>query len=356
MKHLFDRLERLRVVLSGLVLTGFGIGLLAIERALSPEGWIRHVPLNELGGILVGAGLLGIWLDHLFRSEQREAEEFRLRQILHDHAPIMRDAVLDAFAANHNDLKRVATSETLDRLISNSLALRLDDQSFAEDIFTDLKTQAIDSAERWVDASLSIDISPMSGADAQADYLDITVRWEYTTTPAHPTRRFVCLSDKTEYAELAKTGTNTSAWYLAPDDRFDARDRRAYELLKFSVDGTQRAIRRSTRASHQNYDVDIGTEVIERGSPVRISYSYRVVSPISAGLVFFDVEQPTKDLDIRLDWSTEVLSKVSSIDMFAATSKVIREQSSQADRATLRLEIDGWTFPRAGVVFVWARR
>ena len=42
----------------------------------------------------------------------------------------MRDAVLEAFAANHDDLARIATPHMLDHVITNSLALRLDAVSY----------------------------------------------------------------------------------------------------------------------------------------------------------------------------------------------------------------------------------
>ena len=153
-----------------------------------------------LGSILIGAGILGVWLDFLFRREQEALSDQRLRQILHDHAPAMRDAVLHAFAANHEDLVRVANPSMLDQIINNSLALRLNDKQFADEIWHDVKTQAIDAPERRHNAQLNINLTPHPD---KKEYFVVTVRWEYTTIPAHNVRRFVCLSDKQEYAALS---------------------------------------------------------------------------------------------------------------------------------------------------------
>ena len=134
MKELLERLHRLKLVLASLTLTVLGVLLIALGQQLeesSREGWFAATPWSELGGILVGAGLLTIWLDRFFRREQDAMADQRFRQILRDQAPIMRDAVLDGFAANREDLRRVATPETLDDIITNSLALRLGDDQFA---------------------------------------------------------------------------------------------------------------------------------------------------------------------------------------------------------------------------------
>ncbi len=126
MTDLPSRFHRLKLVTTTLVLLAGGVALLAIDKQFSgSDGWIGLVPWDEIGGIIIGVGLLGIWLEHHFRKEQALATDLRLRRIMHDHAPAMRDAVLNAFAANHADLKRVSTPETLDRIITSSLSLRL---------------------------------------------------------------------------------------------------------------------------------------------------------------------------------------------------------------------------------------
>ena len=55
----------------------------------------------------------------------------------------MRDAVIDGFAFEPEDLARVATPATLDVIASNVLALRLGDSAFAQEIYEDLRDRAI---------------------------------------------------------------------------------------------------------------------------------------------------------------------------------------------------------------------
>jgi hypothetical protein len=270
--------------------------------------------------------------------------------------------VLEAFAANHEDLERVATPEMLDQIISNSLALRLGDEQFASEIYTDIRDQAILASERWYDASLSIDLSlpdvsgmgPKAGAKHRATYFDVTVRWEYVTTPRHTQRRFVCLSDRDEYAELAHERGGTSAWFLKPTGGIEASSQQAFELLRFAVDGEERPIRRSARKEAQTYTAAVGEEVVRAGMPTTITYTYRTLTRQDGHLLFFDIEQPTRDLRIDFDYSGTGIESVSTLDLVPTVRPTrIERPAASMPGEVIRVDLDGWIFPRSGVAFVW---
>ncbi len=360
MNDLLSRLRRFKLILTSLILTVSGIALIAYQRRLDGQidtnGVVHSVPWSELGGILFGAGLLNIWVDSFFRREHEAMNDQRMRQMFADQAPLMRDAVLRAFAANTEDLARVATPETLDQVVTNSLALRFGDRQFAEEIFRDIHDQAIEARERWHDASIDITVSPMEGKHAD-DYFAVTVRWEYTTIPSYAQRQFVCLSDRRQYAELTHVQSETSAWFLKPNDAFDASQREAFELLKFSVHGEERKIRRSSRKGFQSYTAEVGSDVIDAGKPVGIAYTYRTVTKRSGHLLFFDIEAPTRDLKVSFDHTSADLAHVSVIDMVPSVRRTRIEQPAKgANDKTLRAEVDGWIFPRSGIAFVWTVR
>ncbi len=366
MHDLLNRLYRTKMLLSCVLLMTSGTVLIILGRQLdrsSGWSWLALLPWGEIGGILIGAGLLSIWLDHFFQREQQAIDDDRLRTMLHDQAPTMRDAVLEAFAANLDDLKRVATPETLDRIITNSLALRLQDPQFAAEIYADIRDQAIGAAERWHDAELSIDLSPWTPSappatqrrlEAAGPFFAVTVRWEYTVVPRHSQRRFVCLSDRQEYAELVNERNSTSAWYLKPGSGLDGTSPDAFELLRFSVNGEARPIRRAIRKTSQTYTVSIGSEVTEAGEPVTIAYTYRTVTRQAGHVLFFDIEQPTRGLRVSLDYAGCEIATVSALDLIPSVrpTRIERTQGPPPPE-TVRVDIDGWVFPRSGIAFVW---
>ncbi|MEM9520390.1 MAG: hypothetical protein AAGA37_13790 [Actinomycetota bacterium] len=264
----------------------------------------------------------------------------------------MRDAVLAAFAADHADLARVSPPETLDRIATNALALRLDDAEFASEVFGDIRSQAIQSTERWHDVQLAVTLTPLADSPA---YYDVTMRWEYDTSPVHINRWFFAVSDRTEYDELAGHADGTSAWYLKPDPVFDARHHDAYELLQFSVNGQPRPIRRSSRSGFQAYAVNLGLDDNLAGRLAHISYTLRTITPRSGNLLFFDIEQPTRNLSISVDYTDTDIASVTAIDLVPAGRQIRREHSPpSAATRTLHIEVDGWIFPRAGVAVVWS--
>lgn len=340
------------MILAGVGLGVAGIFLIMVGRATDSDelSLAELIPWTELGGILIGAGLLGIWIDRFFQREQQAADEERLRQLMTEHAPVMRDAVLQAFAAGHADLERVAIPETLDGIITNSLGLRLEDQTFAEEIYADLTNQVINPPERWHDAQLDIDLTPAEGLDG---YFTVTARWEYTITPKRHERRFVCTGDRAEYAEIAQAKGDTSAWYFKPDEHLNAKDPQAFELLTFLVNGQEQRIRRSSRKNYQAYTVHLDEALIEANEPVKISYTTRTVTEANGHLLFFEIEQPTHGINVSFDYAGCDIAAVGAIDLVPSVLPTRIEHSpDEVPTKTVRVEIDGWTFPRSGVAFV----
>jgi hypothetical protein len=366
MRNTTTDLHRTKLILSCVLFVSGGAVLIAIGRQLGDEaGWTSWVPWSELGGVLVGAGILSVGLDAYLRREQEAIDELRLKQLFTDQAPAMRDAVLEAFAANHDDLKRIATPEMLDQLISNSLALRLHDAQFAREVYTDIRDQAVSAKERWYDASLSIDLEPhpmgrssAKGAASRSrhtrQYFSVTVRWEYTTTPAHAYRRFICLSDRDEYAELLQDSDATSAWFINPASRVDPTAPESFELLRFTVDGEERPIRRTTRKAAQTYTASVGAEALRADKPVTVAYTYRTLMAQDGNFLFFDIEQPTRDLNVAFDYSGCGIASISTLDLVPSVRPTRIEAPPDAGSdETVRVDIDGWIFPRSGVAFVW---
>lgn len=147
---------------------------------------------------------------------------------------------------------------------------------------------------------------------------------------------------------------STSAWLFPTLRNIGASDPRAFELQRFTVDGEPRPIRRSSRKDSQTYTVNIGPEAIRTGEPVTVAYTYRALMATDGNLLFFDIEQPTRDLRVDFDYQTCDFTKVSVLDLIPATRPSRIETPIAGTPETIRLDIDGWIFPRSGVAFVWS--
>jgi hypothetical protein len=186
------------------------------------------------------------------------------------------------------------------------------------------------------------------------DLFTVTVRWEYTTIPKHAQRRFVCVSDREEYIELTQERDSTSAWFLHPANGVDASRPETFELQRFTVNGDERPIRRSARKTGQTYTGSLAPEHLAAGKPVTIAYTYRTVMAQNGHLLFFDIEQPTRDLKVEFDYTGCGIEKISTLDLVPSVRPTRIEQSrAGASRSTVRVDFDGWVFPRSGVAFVW---
>jgi hypothetical protein len=356
MHDTLQRLYKTKMALLATILTVVGVALLIAAQWVQARGvrWLAEWPLSDFGSALFTTGLVTIAYNYLDSRDSEERASERLERVIRKEAPAIRDAVIDGFAFNAEDLARVATPETLDQVIRNSLALRLGDPVFASEVYGDVRDQAVRAAERWHDAKVSIDLSPLVRASGKGHAMLVTtVRWEYSVVPKWQSRRFACVSDRDEYRELAQDSSATSAWFVHPGG-VDAAAQETFELLQFSVDGEARPISRAVRKSGQVYTVNLGKESLDEEQPVVISYTYRALSPLHGHLLHFDIEQPTRGVDIELDYGGCGIAYVNVLDFIASARKTRVSQSPPGvPGRNVSVQFDGWVFPRSGVAFVW---
>jgi len=372
MLNLLHSLYKTKLQLLAVLSTLLGVILLMLARvvdATAEPAWLTALPLTDLGSALFTTGLLAVAFEYIDRRDGNERANQRLRQVLREEAPAIRDAVINGFAFAPDDLARVATPDTLDQIIKNGLGIRLGDQRFADELYVDIRDQAIRSVERWSDARISIRLSmDRSRAEASApasptgqpaqlnepDRLIITVRQEYTVVPASQTRRFASVSNQDEYREMVEDSAANFVWFTNPSSGVDAGSTEAFELVQFSVDGTERPIRRSARKGGQLYSVTLGVPESERERPVTLAFTYRLMPPAHSRWLSIDIDQPTRGLDVELDYSDTSIEQISMLDFIASSQKsVVTKTPPRVPGKTIGLGFDGWLLPKSGVIFVW---
>lgn len=328
-----QRLYRTKLLFLATTCTVAGIGLLLLTRwaeQLPGWEWLRGLPIIDLGSALFTAGLIVIVFEYIDREDGEIRAIQRLRQVLGEQAPAMRDAVIDGFAFKPDDLARVASADTLDRIARNSLAIQLGDRALAEEVYGDVRQQVIGAKERWHDLHASVSLSPWEQGPAagSGSMFVATVRWEYEVVPGSPVMRFACVSDLAEYRELLRDPSVTAVWYFEPVGGLDGASPDAFELVQFAVDGRARSIRRSTRTGTQIYTVNLGGQAASSSRPVKMTYMYRTLVQQNSHLLYVDIANQS-----RVERTPEAVPTPS-----------------------VTVGFDGWVFPRSGVAFVWVLR
>ncbi len=357
MRNLLEQLYKTKLQLLAVVSTVVGIALLLLARwteTVAGGSWLTSLPLTDLGSALFTTGLLAVAFEYLDRKDGDERANQRLRQVLREEAPAIRDAVVDGFALNADALQNVASPELLDRIVSNALALRLGDPALAHDAYTDLRDQVIRAPERWRDVKASVALSPWTDGPATGvgSMFVATIRWEYRVRPATPTVRFACVADRDEYRELLRDPTTVSVWYFGHPTGIDAASRDAFELVQCAVNGTDRPIRRTQRKGSQLYTATIPETTDDE--EITISCTYRVLVQRHGHLLYLDIPRPTKGLQVQLWYGDCGIRRVNTLD-FIASAQEPRILRSPASVPTPSVEVgfDGWIFPKSGVAFVW---
>jgi hypothetical protein len=149
-----QRLVKVKLSFLATMVTVVGLTLLFISHWAGGGQsfhWLSKLPITDLGSDLFTTGFVVIAFNYVEGRDSEERATERLRRVLTAEAPAIRDAVIDGFAFDPSDLARVSTPETLNRVICNSLALRLGDATFAEEVYADIRDQAVAAVERWHD-------------------------------------------------------------------------------------------------------------------------------------------------------------------------------------------------------------
>ncbi|EGE38116.2 hypothetical protein HMPREF0059_00969 [Actinomyces viscosus C505] len=354
---LLHRLRRLKAALLAVSFTLAGILLMMLNAWLTPLQlgdwqWLHALPLGELGGTLFGAGLLSTFFEYTFRRDQERAVTERFRQTIREEAPALRDAVIEAFRFDRQDVARIATPELLDDLARTSLGLRFGDPAFGREVYADIRHQAMAAEERWYDARVDATLGiPRGRSIAPTPFFDLRVRWEYTVTPRHRFRKFAVVSDRQRYDQLVAERGETSVWYRRPVPGLAVSDPEVFTLEQFTVNGTPVPFTREVDEVSQVYTVDLGEQVIQQEQAVVISFSFRTRTLRSGHVVHLDIDRPTRGLDVELRYDPEQVGQMRILD-FASIGEGGR-LTQVPNTPTLRYRYDGWLFPRAGMVFVW---
>jgi hypothetical protein len=367
MSDTLNRLYKTRLTLLAVLLTVVGLALLFFARWIANEShwsWLRDWPLSDIGSGLFTTGLLAVAWQY-FTQEVADGHTMHLfRHVLKEEAPAIRDAVIRGFATAPDDLARVASPETIDQIVRNTLALQLGDQQLAAEVYADLRNQVIQSPERRYDCAIAVDLAPWhqtTHTDRDAMFI-ATVHCEYRVTPTRATLRFSCVSDQSTYQELLRDPTSALVSFFRPSGDLHGGSDEAFELAEFTVDGKPLRIRRTKQARGQTYVVNLPANrpTEEAGKPassphgVRIAYTYRLLVRRAGHLFYLDIGSLTKGLKVAFRYGGCGIREVKTLP-FIASAEPTRLMQTPPTTPTPRMEIgfDGWVLPRSGVAFVW---
>ena len=357
---LYRRLLKTKAALLAVSFTLIGILLIMLNAwlatlSLGDWSWLHHLPLDEVGGPLLGAGLVSTVLDYSYRRDQEDVAIQRTQQAIIDLSPAKLWSVLCEGLARHPaELARFTTPERLDDAAAAIMAQRLGDEQFAREIYTDIRDQAIRAAERWYDVEARVRLSTaVERSTAGTPLLDVTVEWEYTTVPSGSERRFACVSDRAAYNALRGDIPATSTWFMAPRPGMDARSRESYELLELTVDGRPQPIRRTVQATGQTYRVQLD-DAAQSGKPVRIRQIFRTSTPAWGHRLFFELPQPARNMSLAVDYTNTPIADIRVSDTVATfqPSQLVRTPEAAVGKV-VSLNARGWLLPKTGFAVTW---
>lgn len=350
MRSPLHRLYRTKLTLVATIFTFLGIAFLVAARTPQP-GWLTQLPLPDIGSALFTTGLVVIVFEYLDAEDSEARATARLRTVLHEQAPAMRDAVIEGFAFDAGDLARVSSPAVLDQIARNVLAIQLGDAALADEAYEDLRLQVREPKERRYNLRALIELSP--GPKGPTPLFTATVTWEYEAVPVAGVQRFACVADPLEYRELREDASTQTVWQFVPANGIAADSPQAFEVKSFTVNGAPRPIRRTIRAGSQTYAVSLGQRTVDAGQRVKIAYTYRTAVRATGHLLHFELGQPTRGLRVDFRWHGTSISEVRVLDFIASAHHPIVATAAASQASSTSIVFDGWAMPRSGIALVW---
>ncbi|MFI6401479.1 hypothetical protein [Streptomyces sp. NPDC050548] len=354
-----QRLYRTRLVLIAVLASLAGIVVVLLGHWLQAHhvgNWLSDDLVPNAGLALFTTGLIAIFFEYVNNVDAEERGTERLRSVVEESAPVIRDSVVEGFAFAPDSLTAVSSPETLDRIVENTLAIRLGDKELAADASRDLRQQIIGARQRWYDARASVALAPWTeGPDTGREAMFVaTIRWEYSFTPSNPVFRFSCVSDLESYRDLLSDPTSAAEWYFPTVGKLNAASPEVFELVELTVDGKPQKVRRGVRKEGQSYTVNLGDVVVERSQRVRIAYTYRVLMQRHGHLLHLDLAQPTKDFSAEISYGDCGIWRMNVVDYLSGPRQPrVAELAASDPSPSVQISYPGWTFPKGGVVCSW---
>lgn len=357
------RIYRLKLLLIGalLIIAAFLLTSLADLLTASSAPHLLTALVSGVADVALVTGAIGIAVDFFTGRDRDAADSERLRSVLKETAPDIRDAVITAFAETPEKLHGVATNETLDKVATNALALRLGDATFAGEIYAGLLSQAIRTPERWSDVDINVKLSSLDESSAvgaarlasAVRLFDAVVVWEYSLVPSTRVPRFAATNSLQEFREYLAEVPATSAWFISAETA-DASTAQAFEVLSYSVDGVELPVRRSARKRGQTYSVDLGEQRLLENKQLRIRQVYRTVVRQSGHRFRIALTQPTHGMRLVLDYTDTDIVELKVGDMLStAASAQVKFLPPGAPAKQVEVSVPGWLLPTSEVGFVW---
>lgn len=352
-----QRLYKTKLTLLATVVTIVGIALMVLAHWVAGESanWLNDLPVLDVGSALLTTGLIAIFFEYIDQADAEARANERLRKVLSEEAPAIRDAVVDGFAFAPELLTNVASPKTLDRIVENTLGIRLGDPELATDAYRDLREQIIGAQQRWYDAHVSVALAPWKDGPATGagSMFVATAQWEYRFTPTSPVLRFSCVSDRDVFQELSSDLESAQTWYFQPINGLTGASPEAFELVSVTVDGNPLPIRRSSRKDGQLYSVNLGDRVRD-GRPVSLAYTYRALVQQHGHVLHLDLTQPTKDFTAEVWYGDCGIRYMSVLDYLSSPRQPrIMRLGATEPSPSVQVAYPGWTFPKGGVALVW---
>ncbi|MGO1056701.1 hypothetical protein [Crossiella sp. CA198] len=352
---LLHRLYRTKLTLLAVILTVAGLALLVLAQVDGIKQ-IELLPLKDLGGALVSAGVIAIALDYMEGRDSEARTRSQLRSVIEEMAPVIRASVLDGFSATAEDFERIASVDKTMQVAEKALAVGLKQPELARAVVQNLRRQVDRSAVTSSDTRVSITLTPWADGPATGPHAMFVADfvWEHHLATLPRMERFYCVSDRSRYRDATADPTSPVVWFFPTTKDISAGSPDAFELVRYAINGVPQDIGAERDASGQCHTVTLDQQQEATARGYHVAYHYRVLIPQHGHALSFSLTKPSNSLSITFTHHQCNINSVSAHEFFtSAHPPRVYTSPVGAVVPTITVGCDDWVLPGSGVTFTW---
>lgn len=326
----------------------------------APWNWVRFLPWQSLAGTALGVVLIAFAYEWFVRKETEEKLIQMLKEHLHFQEEIIGNHIAKAMLFDKEIMRRVLAPDMMDDVLRTGLEIRLGDDQLARETYDNLLSQLLISHERRSNYRCKISLTNIRDRgvadNIKQKYYEGYIEERYDTVLQKTSFLFVCVGKTEEYDELLRDTRWELRWIAEPTKDFPIVDGSIFHIESVSVDGLSLDIKSDTVGGKYMVTADHKALQAMLGRSVTVFYRYKVKVQKRGHLLRVNMPCPTKNVVVELDYRDTDIHFVNVHNFFVSNAEPILRFPSQQSPRRIEIEVNGWVFPKGGVIFGWVLR
>jgi len=310
----------------------------------------------------LSSSIIGFGYEWLIRKQSNEALSMQIKERLSDQQILYLKGLEDVIPRTlllNPDVQKVllVTHEKIDEIMRGALSARLGDKEMAASLYDGILKETLHYNEYFSDVKYDIilcnpDLSEPE--EMRKEFFDVTINIRYRTKLKNHRFIFTRIVNNDQFNKRV-SNPDYIFMFRVRETPFLPRDSdKALKIVDFKIDDYDMIPKNRINPDGAYEIVFENPELINHlDKDVNVFYSIQTKLTRLGHVFFNNAIRPTRNVTISFEWAQTDIEMVRVYDFFISANRPRIYQTPQINPHCAIVELNGWTFPKGGAVFVW---